>query len=342
MYALLRPVSSDQTPESSVRSSSEHADAYQQFKSVSVLLRGATNRLVLVTTANWMYHEFLLNFYCNLRVQGVSYQPIVFSLDLNIHNFSRSLGLSSFLLDNATGDDVLPGRFERNGPRSFNMITKNKLRAVRRVLIAGEDVLMSDADIYWCADAMQKLVDLLVKDPSYANADVLIQPEANFRALNSGFYFVRSNPRTLALFDGLVENIELGAHDQDVVNKVFCDPAFGGEKILGTYGDDIPWHCVSRSAVIRLLPPQRFPSGDERYHEARIFSQSREKLFEMCSNQEIIVVHNNFIRATKKKARFVQKGMWLANTDKKEDPNCEETAAAANPTARRTCGTYCE
>lgn len=286
-----------------------------------------------------MYREFLANFACNLRRLSPPRLPVVYSLDRKTHAFAAVLGLSSVLLVDEEGDDAKPGAFEKDGPRSFNAITKRKIAAVKSALKAGLDVLLSDADIFWCGDAAKYLEELL-QEEDYKDADVLIQPEANYRTLNSGFYFVKSGPHTLALFNQLLKYVDLGAHDQDVVNKVFCEEEYGGRKIHEPYGD-VPFRCESHGAVIRVLPSQKFPSGAEMYRDVKVFVHSRSELAKMCKRGDFMVLHNNFIRASKKKARLVQKGMWFITFDNPEQPRCRKEPVPESAVAARTCGIFC-
>lgn len=284
-----------------------------------------------------MYREFLQNFRCNLESLHLPQKPIVFSLDVRTHNLSHHLGLSSFLLSKELGDDTVPGDFERNGPRSFNQITKKKLFAVVRTLRSGLDVLLSDADIYWCKDAVKYITEVILPSHEYVDADVVIQPEAGYRVLNSGFYYVRANERTTALFEALLDNVDLGAHDQDVVNSVFCNPEHGGAKIQEPYGG-VPYRCESHGVVIRVLPADLFPSGAHMYGDKGVFYMGREELKRMCDRGEFVVLHNNFIRADKKKSRFIVKGMWFLGEN--DDLSCGAPVKESLE-ARKACGRYC-
>lgn len=298
-------------------------------------LPSASSTLV-VTVSNWMYREHLANFACNLKNIGVQ-GLVVYALDRRTAEFASMLGLSSVLLSSEDGDDVKPGNFEPTGSRSFNSITKRKLEAVKAALKSGFDVLLSDADIFWCQDAVAVLKSM-ISDPSYNDSDVVIQPEVGYRTLNSGFYFVRAGERSMRLFDQLIANIHLGAHDQDVVNKVFCDKQFGGNKIEEPSAH-APFRCESHGATIRVLPSDKFPSGAEPYNGKVIFKKSRVELNRMCQ-QNLVVVHNNFVRANKKKARFIQKGMWYTEFHG-EKPVCLSEPVPENTGAARTCGVYC-
>ena len=290
-----------------------------------------------------MYRHFLQSFRCNLEYLRLSHAPLVYSLDVRTHNFSHHLSLSSVLLSKSLGDDVTPGSFHRTGPRSFNAITKKKLKAVHQTLRSGFDVLLSDADVFWCQDAARYIAEQLLSSVQYADADVLIQPEAGYRSLNSGFYYVRSNARTLRLFQALLRHAHVGAHDQDVVNAVFCDGRYGGRRVERAVGV-VPYYCKSRGAVIKPLPAELFPSGAQVVAGRKVFAYSRDELRRMCESKTFVVVHNNFIRASKKRARFVVKGMWFADDDSKEESGeglgCRKPPFPSK-TDVRTCGSYC-
>lgn len=297
-----------------------------------------TDGLLVITVVNWMYHEFLANFACNLRNLGVKAGPVVYSLDRRTAEFAGVLGLSTVLLADEEGADAKPGQFDRYGPRSFNSITKKKVEAVRITLKAGLDVLLSDADVFWCKDAAVVLRELTRPGNEYEDADVVVKAEGGYRSLNSGFYYVRAGKRSVRLFEHLVKNIEFGAHDQDLVNEVFCGEEFGGRRIEEPYAG-VPYYCESHGAIIRLLPSAEFPSGAELYGLVNVFKKSRAELKRMCRSG-IVVIHNNFIRASKKKARFIQKGMWLVRFEG-EQPVCLSEPVPGSPTTKRTCGTYC-
>lgn len=309
-------------------------------KSLSALKQSSqtTDGLLVITVANWMYHEFLANFACNLRNLGVKAGPVVYSLDQRTADFAGLLGLSTVLLASEEGADRKPGQFERYGSRSFNSITKKKLVAVRTTLQAGLDVLLSDADIFWCKDAAVVLRGITRPGNGYEDADVVIQAEGGYRSLNSGFYYVRAGEASLQLFEHLVANIEFGAHDQDLVNDVFCNKRFGGRRIEVPYAS-VPFYCESHGAIIRLFPSAEFPSGVELYEQVQVFKKSRDELKKMC-NSGIVIMHNNFIRASKKKARFVQKGMWLVRFEG-EQPVCLTEPVPGSQKSGRTCGMYC-
>lgn len=313
---------------------------FKTRKARSALLESTQtdNGLIIVTVANWMYREFLANFACNLRNLGVKVAPVVYALDRRTVEFAGVLGLSSVFIGEEEGDDAKPGHFERYGPRSFNAITKTKLTAVLSALRAGLDVVLTDSDVFWCRDATLVLKELIQSGSDYEDADVIIQPEGGYRSLNSGFYYARTGKKSLRLFKNLMKNIQLGAHDQDVVNRVFCSEEFGGRRIQEEYSG-VPYLCESHGAIIRLLPSAEYPSGAELYGQEHVFKKSREELKSMCNN-EVVVIHNNFIRANKKKARFVQKGMWFVRFEG-EQPICMSEPVPESPTARRTCGNFC-
>lgn len=313
-----------------------------------------SNPIVILTTSNWMYRALLHNFACTLHRLPGSPRPVVHALDSLTHAFAHEVGLTAALACNATNRTAArPGAFEPVGPLSFASITKTKLVAARDALRAGLAILLSDADIFWCVDARAVLSSILQSD-DYNDADVLIQAEAGYRSLNSGFYFARANARSVALFDALVENAGMGNHDQDVVNAVFCKATHGGRVVRERYGPGgrVPFSCRSHGATIRLLDAEQFPSGAQPVHastlvsrvmgrtDVPIFSLPRDELERRCRRGEFVVVHNNFIRADKKVARFVVKGMWFLK-GKGSSARCTSKAAPSSKRAVRTCGVFC-
>eukprot|EP00171_Calliarthron_tuberculosum_P015488 IDg15488t1 len=191
----------------------------------AVLRAAAHNGAVVITTSNYMYREHLRNLQCGLLRLDLPYAPVVFAQDAEIHSFARRSGLASVALSQSRGDDVKPGRFSKVGARSFGHITRQKLGAVARALRAGLDVLITDADIHWCGDA------LAAARREAPAADVLVMTEADYKTLNSGFYFVRANDRTRASFDLMAALVGFGQHDQDVLNAVLCGAEFGARRV---------------------------------------------------------------------------------------------------------------
>lgn len=296
-------------------------------------------RPVVLTVGNWMYREHLANFACNLQRISVSLRPLVYALDRRTHELSAQLGLASVLVSDLGGEDGEPGEFNRTGMRSFGAITKSKLVATLEALQAGLDVLVSDADVHWCVDAVQAVLEI---GGVYGEADVIVQAERGYQGLNSGFFYVRGGERAVRLFERVVENIEVGMHDQDVINSVFCEEEFGGKKI--DENGEVGFRCENGDAVIRVLPVEQFPSGGEMFEGKGIFERGREELGAMCREGRFVIVHNNFIRANKKKARFVQKGMWFVEFRKKGNQvgvQCLKKAVNSSERMKRTCGRYC-
>lgn len=225
------------------------------------------------------------------------------------------------------------------GTMLFNSTAKKKIAAVKTALKTGLDVLFSDTDIFWCKDAGTFLNDLLEHE-HYRDADVLIQPDAGYRTLNSGFFFVRSSVRALALFNQLLGHVALGAHDHDVVNKVICESEYGDRKNHEPYGE-VPFRCESHGAVIRVLPSQLFPSGKEQFGYVKVFSHSRSALKAMCKRKDFVILSNNFIHTSRKKARLIQKELWYAHFDEENQPKCEREPVPGSIAAAQTCGAFC-
>lgn len=312
----------------------ERTGSEEESNSMLSVIRSAEHQgAVVVTASNYMYRMHLRNLQCDLHRLGLPYAPVVFSLDALTHDFALSAGLKSVALSRELGDDVSPGAFERHGPRSFGHITRQKLKAVQTALYAGMDVLMTDADVHWCGDALEAV------QRSMGDSDMLVMAEASYAKLNSGFYYVRSNKRTMELFDVMVANAHFGMHDQDVVNAVLCDTLFGAQRVRTTEGA-VPYECISASGVVaRLLDTNHYPSGAEVIKGSPVFKLDRETLANMCETGRFVVLHNNFIRADKKMARMIVKGMWYVAED--NYMTCLSYPVPHTKRALSKCGSMC-
>ena len=308
----------------------------KNYKTRLLLRRAAHNNTVLVTTSNFMYREQLRNFQCTLDRLNLSYYPVVFSQDRDTHYFAKNHSFASILLSDQLGDNVKPGKFIENGTRSFGNITRNKFDAVLTALNYGMNVVVSDADIHWCSDALSMLLQMNHADPS---SDIIIMAEPQYKTLNSGFYFVRATDRTRKLFEIMRKRTDIGNHDQDVLNAVLCGRKLGANRVIYSESN-VPYYCITKNKVrVKILPSEQWPSGAQVVSGRTIFSYSREELRHMCETKKIFVLHNNFVTAKKKKARMVVKGMWFVESE--ESMECLNQALLSSKKYVRTCGIYC-
>ncbi|CAN8068213.1 unnamed protein product [Agarophyton chilense] len=259
---------------------------------------------------------------------------LVFSLDDNAHAYVTAAGLTSVRLDT----DAAHEQEAEFGTQQFNLLSKKKLAAVKAVLDAGLDVLFTDADVVWCRRAFPHVARLVDNAP----ADLLVQTAWPRSLLNSGFYYVRSNHATRALFNAFLTFPHDSENDQVIFNRVLCNPKFGGSVLDNLSSADshsnhtpnvkrgpTPLGCRWRQATAHLFSPLLFPTGGEVIHGEKIFHLPRNRIMHMCDAGSPLVMHNNCILSNKKMARFVVKGIWYVNPafmDGDDDPHADHTA----------------
>ncbi len=314
----------------------EHLNVLNDVDVDDILHESSFNGSVLITISNYMYRGQLRNFQCSLKRLQLAYSPVVFALDRDTHNFSTTKGMRSILISSENGLDTGMGKFEKTGPRSFGYITRKKLLAVYKVLRTGLNVLVSDADIHWCGDAVKIIQNL---DGEAQNADIIIMPEMDYKTLNSGFYYVRANKRTKETFELIMDNYEIGNHDQDVINEVLCGSRFGSEKIYSPEGNG-SFYCKTKSgAIVYLLDADKWPSGGQNIDGISVFLHPRSRLIRMCNRNRFYVIHNNYVSASRKEFRMIVKGMWFV--DDSQEMNCLAEPAPVTKKARSRCSTSC-
>ncbi|KXS19243.1 glycosyltransferase family 77 protein [Gonapodya prolifera JEL478] len=152
---------------------------------------------VAIISCNLGYLDMLLNFYCNARK--------VFPINLLV--LPQDEELYEFLSVNATQFSVLhPSVFSFHSANeaslwrseAFNDISVGKVRAVRYLLQWGYDVWLSDVDIAYKSNPI----------PHFAgDVDFEFQSNAGCKGQefqlgeepNTGFYIIKSNPRTIRM-----------------------------------------------------------------------------------------------------------------------------------------------
>lgn len=318
--------------------------------------------MVLVTAVNYPFRDYLTNLNCSLaRINDISpqpLQPLVIAMDAAMHSHALRIGFESLHLPMYSSINTLPANRDRHasepavqmfGSKGFNRLSKQKLYAVYKVLQAGVDVLFSDADIVWCADAAAEVARIMYAthwdaDPFSPRMPHLLMQTAWPRSLlNSGFYYARASPELRDAFRMFLAHDADSENDQVIVNAVMCRRHFNGAMVFnGTNSHPAAPHrpmpvlCMWDGRVdARLLPALRFPTGGEIVDGDKIFHKPRRFITHACGNGDVAVLHNNCILSSKKKARFVAKGIWYV--DDKEQ-SCLKVPAPATVQARKRCG----
>jgi hypothetical protein len=161
---------------------------------------------IIVLGFNSEYIDMLRSTVCRFRQLGIN-NYIAVAFNEEALKLCRSEALPCVAGYDATHFATQSGA--GFGSQEFRSLTKLKSKRVLQFLEEGFNVLWSDIDIFWFENVLQDL-----KESRYAGYDVLIQSNApmeeaaenGFRRINSGFYYVKSNPAAIKAFRGIVEH----------------------------------------------------------------------------------------------------------------------------------------
>jgi len=299
---------------------------------------------VVMTAGNWAYRDLLGNFACHLRRVGRHRRFLVIAFDAPTAAYVRGVLGQVAVLSPAVPDGEPPaGALADYSGAAFAVIARRKLAAVRTALAGGVDVLFSDPDVVWCADAAAEAGAWMASRAASAagaaglpaaaaggtagaaSPGVAFQSDYPGNFLCSGFYLARARRDVVALFDALAAWPGRG-DDQAAVNALLCDPSAGGARVgEGT--------CRSAGGVAGvILPPDRFLNGattwaDGAGTDKRLWYYGRAVLAAQCPSMggggtppaaaagtaaDRVVLHNNHIwPGALKGPRLVTQGFWF-------------------------------
>ncbi len=292
---------------------------------------------VIITAVNYAFRSHLTNLKCSLDRIGISEKLKVVALDELVATWAQKAGFQVFQALDGSEKSVIT-EDARFGSASFNLLSKRKISAVATELSTGRNVLFTDADMFWCGNALREIIDL---SNTHSEADLLMQSAWPRSLLNSGFYFARSNENTMNLFSELLRHGGSEENDQVIFNRVLCQRKEGGH-IVHAKGDSLlhrknqkPLGCSRNNTFAMVLDRNRYPTGGEIIEGKKIFHHSRNFLTSKCERNEMMILHNNCIFSDKKTARFIVKGFWYAAED---GISCSKHPAPVTKKALKRCG----
>lgn len=293
--------------------------------------------VVILTAVNYAFRSHLANLRCSLKRLGLAQRLRVVALDDEVGKWAREAGFSVSEIDDS--EAFTTTEHAKFGSPAFNLLSKRKLDAVRAELLQGRNILFTDADVFWCGDAVADVVAIATK----SGDDLVMQSAWPRSLLNSGFYFARANERTLALFNELLNYGGSADNDQVIFNRLMCNKKFGGcvrkdPNHLGLRrAERNPLGCRWKDTNAGVLDRQRYPTGGEFVAGTKIFYLERTVLTKMCENRDFMILHNNCILSAKKTPRFVVKGFWYVAQD---GVTCTTDPAPMTKLALKQCSGY--
>jgi hypothetical protein len=165
---------------------------------------------VVVMTCNHGQSELLMNFVCSSRAKGFDLSNVLlFPTDIETKELAEGLGLTTFYEEKIMAS-IPKKEAGVYGDTTFTKIMFAKILCVQLVNELGFDLLFQDVDIVWYRNPLDYFMN-----KSLPQFDVYFQDDGSRQeryapySANSGFYFVRSNPKTKHLFRHLLYSGDL-------------------------------------------------------------------------------------------------------------------------------------
>ena len=172
----------------------------------TLLNKANSDKPLIVMTCNKGQSELLVNFVCSTKARNLeSNQIILFATDKETEKLCQDLGLPYCYYDPVLFGDIPKDAAEWFADGIFTKIMKAKVYCVHLILTLGYSVLFQDVDVIWYKNPLDyfethdKKWDLVFQD------DGARTPRYAPYSPNSGFYFIRHNPKTLFLFGQLLK-----------------------------------------------------------------------------------------------------------------------------------------
>ncbi len=296
------------------------------------------NNTVIVTSCNYGFINHLLNFKCFMDRLNMKF--IVMAMDRATHVYlTQNTSILSYYMDNGQIKEVV-GTSQEFRSKQFNLITAKKKEAVHYILELGYDVLFSDTDVAILRDPFPYIlwnnVDYVHSLNLWCSSSTAVIDMVRSKVEgNTGFYFVKSNKKTLKLwqdaFDAALKQTKLD--DQAIfwnVLRTSSDPVVlqlgrcrnyegkasiepgvtnlyreGYDHLVTCYLDE----CLFSSG---MLSRQWVPE------------MTYETLIEVLNsrNESICALHSNYISGNKAKMdRMKEYGFWISgNKDEVTGP----------------------
>ncbi|GJP42901.1 hypothetical protein CLOM_g2431 [Closterium sp. NIES-68] len=258
-------------------------------------------KVVILVAVTMGYAEMLMSFVCRLRGLGLADNLVVAALDEDLYRFAFSQGLAVYHEQVSVGYQGLNSKDCVFGSQCFRQFTKLKSRSVLKVLKQGYSVLWTDVDIVWFSDP---LPDLL----SYGPGTFPIQsnepngsiPGTGIRRINSGFYFARSDKKTIEAFEAITAHAATTKlSEQPSFYDILC--GVKGENLVAGK-EECKWDNGLRTI---FLDRKVYPNGAVHNY------WDHEDVLGNCLKNGCTILHNNWIAGKDaKKNRFLVNKFW--------------------------------
>ena len=283
-------------------------------------------KTLILTSGNFGYANHIHNLKCFLDRLGLKF--LVIALDEHTHIQLAKDGMNVFYWT-GHGSDVMESSTEWQS-KQFHVITNRKKEAVLGIMNLGYDVLFIDADTAVLRDPIPHVI---WKNVDYVHSVNVKCPKSDvwdFKTSedegNTGFYFVRSNAKTIKLWNTFF-NIDVPKNPDLDDQTIFwmtirksIDPPIQPLKKCGNFDSinlanssslvSCPLDgCMFSSGAVRGLGP----AGAMEVHakEGEAYGRLRDSL--KSRGEKLCAVHANYIVGNERKANALDRhGYWLA------------------------------
>ena len=237
------------------------------------LMNIQTNSLTsvkFITLTNNGYLNYTLNCLKSLELIKFKEPLHCYTIGEESHNILQSNGYNSILLNSDNNGDT---EFTEFRTENWHNIIKRKFDIIYNELLKNKFVCFTDGDIVflnknfmnYCLDNIQNN-DMIIQNDTLSDSD--------HGELCSGFMFIKSNKKTLNLFN----------------------PKNVAKYAVPGWGDQIYINKIKSSFNYKILPLSLFPNGNYYY-------QNYKKLKPM-------MIHFNWIIGHKKKEKMIKHNNW--------------------------------
>eukprot|EP01132_Coremiostelium_polycephalum_P004049 gene4049-5068_t len=275
-----------------------------------------------------------LNLLHNFKEIGIKdEQYVLFATDQKVLEFFKSKerytrsvepfnrDLRSFLpesvTDSANNQGIYGEEPESYGNIGFRAICNEKPLAVLDVLRKGFNVLWTDTDIVWLSDPMDHF-NRLNRLHGFAVDDIDLFVQQDDDDICAGFYFIRSNPKTIAYMEKVISFLNPVIDDQIAMRLFLKEDGFNP---LVSGGKEVDEKKLKYIRLDRKL----FPNGTA-YFNLKLPQRS---------NIQPIIIHNNCIIGHRsKRDRFIEYGLWFvkdSDLEQQEKKSVSEQQSTEKP-----------
>jgi hypothetical protein len=262
------------------------------------ILEKMNQKTVVVLTCNLGQSELLLNFACSARARGFDLSNVlVFPTDEETKELAEGIGLEVFYEEKLMAS-IPKQESYMYGDDVFASIMFAKVLCVQLVNELGYDLLFQDVDLVWFKSPLD-----FFHDPSLPIFDMYFQDDGNRQerfapySANSGFYFVRSNPKTRHFFRQFL-------YSSDLISAWYSHQAV----LIALLGE----HSSVMGLTVKVYPKEMEEfAGGVPFH--RLDKKEIMKKI-IVGNSKAYIFHMSWTdnKANKKKF-FQQMGEWYLN-----------------------------